>query len=312
MYAALRDVLAALSAAHGAGMLHRDIKPGNVLLTGFGSVKVADFGIVKTPGTAHTSTGQVVGTLAYLSSDRIAGKPASVADDLYAAGVLGYEALTGRKPFVEEDIAPLAQAILEARPPRLRDLRCDVEPRLAEVIERAMSPEPSHRFATAEAMLAALGVARRPWETPAPIAIGSSARPLTRPIQSPPSTSSDVTTTIPRPARHRGRRVAGSLAAVGALAVAVLALSLNQVSTKLPTAPEPVSVTTPVASLAPVSAPATVPSALPTPVALTPTDSPVPVIEQATQQDGSGSSGGNGKSTGNGHGNGNGHGKKPK
>ncbi|MDP9167398.1 MAG: serine/threonine protein kinase, partial [Actinomycetota bacterium] len=202
VYAALRDVLAALSAAHGAGMLHRDIKPGNVLLTGSGSVKVADFGIVKTPGTAHTSTGQVVGTLAYLSSDRIAGKPASVADDLYAAGVLGYEALTGRKPFVEEDIAPLAQAILEARPPRLRDLRCDVEPRLAEVIERAMSPEPSHRFATADAMLAALGVARRPWETPAPIAIGSSARPLTRPIQleaGAPSTSSDVTMTLSRP-----------------------------------------------------------------------------------------------------------------
>ena len=321
--AALRDVLAALSAAHGAGMLHRDIKPGNVLLTGSGSVKVADFGIVKTPGAAQTSTGQVVGTLAYLSSDRIAGKPASVADDLYAAGVLGYEALTGRKPFIEEDIAPLARAILEGRPPRLRDLRSDVDPRLAEVIERAMSPEPSHRFATADAMLAALGVARRPWETPTPIAIDSSARPPTWPIQlasGAPSTSTDVTTTIPRPDRHRGRRAAGALAAVGALAVAVLALSLDKVSTTLPSAPEPVSVTTPVASLAPVSAPAIDPSALPSPVVLTPTESPVPVFEQATQQDGHGSGKSNGKSNGNGngnghgngHGDGNGHGRKPK
>ncbi|MDT5372340.1 MAG: eukaryotic-like serine/threonine-protein kinase, partial [Mycobacterium sp.] len=80
VYSALRSVLAALAAAHEAGMLHRDIKPGNILLTSSGSVKVADFGIAKTPGVAHTTTGQIVGTLAYLSPGRLAGEPASVAD----------------------------------------------------------------------------------------------------------------------------------------------------------------------------------------------------------------------------------------
>ena len=136
-------------------MLHRDIKPGNILLAS-GSVKVADFGIAKTPGAAHTTTGQIVGTLAYLSPERLAGEPASIADDLYAAGVVGYEALTGRKPFPQEDIAPLARAIVEEQPPPLAILRPDVEPSLAKVIERAMSREQSHRFPSADTMRAVL------------------------------------------------------------------------------------------------------------------------------------------------------------
>ena len=86
VYGVLRDVLAALAVAHAARMLHRDIKPGNILLSDTEGVKVADFGIVKAPGSVHTTTGQLVGTLAYLSPDRIAGIPASVTDDLYAVG----------------------------------------------------------------------------------------------------------------------------------------------------------------------------------------------------------------------------------
>lgn len=98
----LDAVLAALTSAHGAGILHRDVKPGNILFTAAGEAKLADFGIAKTAGGAHTMTGQVVGTMAYLraylSPDRLAGKPATPADDLYAVGVVGYEALTGRRP----------------------------------------------------------------------------------------------------------------------------------------------------------------------------------------------------------------------
>lgn len=94
----LDAVLAALTSAHDAGILHRDVKPGNILFTAAGEAKLADFGIAKTAGGAHTMTGQVVGTMAYLSPDRLAGKPATPADDLYAVGVVGYEALTGRRP----------------------------------------------------------------------------------------------------------------------------------------------------------------------------------------------------------------------
>ena len=150
--AALRSVLAALAVAHDAGMLHRDIKPGNLLLAPSGTVKVADFGIVKTAASVHTTTGHIVGTLAYMSPDRVSGKPASVDDDLYAVGVVGYEALTGRKPFSQEDIMPLAHAIVEGRPPPVRELRPDIDPALADVIERAMSPDPLRRFGSADAM----------------------------------------------------------------------------------------------------------------------------------------------------------------
>ena len=124
----LNDVLSALSAAHAAGILHRDIKPANILFTNSGDVKVADFGIAKSAGAPATMTGQIVGTMAYLSPDRLAGRPATVADDLYAVGAVGYEALSGRKPFPEESLPALARAIAEDTPPPLALLRPDVDP----------------------------------------------------------------------------------------------------------------------------------------------------------------------------------------
>jgi serine/threonine-protein kinase len=85
----LDDVLSALATAHAAGVLHRDIKPANILFSPSGHAKVADFGIAKSAGSVHTVTGEIVGTMAYLSADRIAGRPATVGDDLYAVGVVG-------------------------------------------------------------------------------------------------------------------------------------------------------------------------------------------------------------------------------
>jgi eukaryotic-like serine/threonine-protein kinase len=78
----LDDVLSALATAHAAGVLHRDIKPANILFSPSGHAKVADFGIAKSAGSAPTMTGEIVGTMAYLSADRIAGRPATVGDDL--------------------------------------------------------------------------------------------------------------------------------------------------------------------------------------------------------------------------------------
>src|SRR5436189_2841664 len=152
----LDDVLSALAAAHAAGILHRDIKPANILFSASGQAKVADFGVAKSAGSAHTMTGQIVGTMAYLSPARIAGRPASVADDLYAVGVVGYEALTGRRAYPQENIAELARAICEGVPPPLAMVRPDVDPALAAVIERAMAQEPAWRFGGADEMRAAL------------------------------------------------------------------------------------------------------------------------------------------------------------
>lgn len=156
VHSVLDSVLAALIDAHNAGILHRDVKPGNILFTAAGDAKLADFGIAKTTGGAHTMTGHVVGTMAYLSPDRLIGKPATPADDLYAVGVVGYEALTGKRPFPEDSLAVLSHAILHDTPPPVATLRPDVRPELASVIANAMTRDPAERFYQASAMRAAL------------------------------------------------------------------------------------------------------------------------------------------------------------
>lgn len=156
VHAVLDGVLDALAEAHHAGILHRDVKPGNILFTAAGEPKLADFGIAKTSGAAYTRAGEVVGSMAYLSPERLTSKPATVLDDLYAVGVVGYEALTGRRPFPQEDLGALARAILQESPPPLAALRPDVPPPLAAAIERAMARDPAVRFDQAATMRAAL------------------------------------------------------------------------------------------------------------------------------------------------------------
>jgi serine/threonine-protein kinase len=101
----LAQAAAALHAAHAAGVLHRDIKPGNLLLASDGQVKVTDFGIAQSSRTGHlTRTGALLGTTGYLAPERVSGRSATVASDLYALGIVGYECLTGRPPFQGEPL----------------------------------------------------------------------------------------------------------------------------------------------------------------------------------------------------------------
>ncbi len=151
------QVLAALGAAHAAGIVHRDVKPGNVLLTPDGTVKVADFGIAKSvDGVDLTTTGMLLGTPAYLSPEQLAGEPATPASDIYAVGVMLYEALTGTKPYTGASALALARAVEAGRPTPLQSLRPDAPPDLVAPIERAMDKDPARRFATADEMAAAL------------------------------------------------------------------------------------------------------------------------------------------------------------
>ena len=243
--AMLDDVLAGLSVAHSAGILHRDVKPGNILVSVSGdSMKVADFGIAKTGGAALTATGQIVGTMCYMSPERIAGAPASVADDLYAVGLLGYEALLGRRLFQQDNPAALAHAIMDSTPPPVAELRADVDPVLARVIDRAIARNPVQRFSSAEHMRAALAGdqrALRDGAGPFP------PRPATKVLEGPPIPA--VTAYPPRPPRRRltaGRRYAiAAGAAVSVLAVSAVALAMDP-SPAAP-APQPVSTSTPVA-----------------------------------------------------------------
>jgi serine/threonine protein kinase len=270
--AALRSVLAALAVAHDAGMLHRDIKPGNLLIAQSGTVKVADFGIVKTATSVHTTTGHIVGTLAYMSPDRVGGKPASVDDDLYAVGVVGYEALTGRKPFSQEDIMPLAQAIIEGCPPPVKELRPDIDPALADVIERAMSPDPLRRFGSADAMRRALIGEKIALVSPVP-AISHARSPrvfgISR-LQSSPAVTAVSAASVERSPRL-ALNVAGSAGVLGAMALAALAFTSNPSSTTPATAPGSFSVSTPAPS--PIGV-----TEIPRSTAPTVPPSPVPVV----------------------------------
>jgi serine/threonine-protein kinase len=249
----LDDVLSALGAAHAAGILHRDIKPGNVLFTDSGGVKLADFGIAKSTDVVHTHSGEVIGTDAYLTADRLAGQPATVRDDLYAIGVVGYEALAGHKPYPQRTLPMLVRAILDSSPPPLSAVRPDLDPVLVGVIERAMSSDPRAYFADAGAMRLALA-------GPGPVAL-TRAAPATRPPRAAaaPKPSTRVlaaglpepqTTLLAVPRRLSWR---GPLIALGVATIAIGAAIAAVTMTSQPSVPAPTTSTT--APPAPLIAP---------------------------------------------------------
>ncbi|KUI22839.1 protein kinase, partial [Mycobacterium sp. IS-1496] len=227
--AMLDEVLAALEVAHAAGVLHRDIKPGNILLSSdANSLKVADFGIAKTGGAAHTMTGQIVGTLAYMSPERISGAPASVADDLYAVGVMAYEALLARRAFPQDNPGCVARAIMDEPPPPVTAFRSDVDPILAGVIERAMTRDPRQRFSSATQMRAALaGDQTALFGGTAPVI--PPARPATR-VLAAPLPPSAVGPPPRRGPSRRARAAAGAVAVLAAFAIVAVALAMDPFS----------------------------------------------------------------------------------
>ena len=162
------DVLGALGVAHNAGIVHRDIKPGNILIAENGCAKVADFGIAKSLDEATpdlTGTNLLVGTPAYMAPERVAGEPATIQADIYSLGVVLYEAAAGRKPFTGTTPVALAYAIRQGDAEPLPALRPDIDPAFADVVTQAMAADPAARFASAWAMATALGVAEGTDET---------------------------------------------------------------------------------------------------------------------------------------------------
>ncbi|MCU4184896.1 protein kinase [Acidiferrimicrobium sp. IK] len=257
------DVLDALGAAHAAGLTHRDIKPGNILITPDDRAKVADFGIAKlADGEGDlTATGLVIGTAAYLPPERIDGHEASPQGDLYALGVVLYEALAGRKPFTGESPLAVAYAARHGQPPDLGRLRPDLPPAMIDAVATAMAPDPADRFATAGDMAAAIRSAAStpPAEQYQPTAIlgGVAAGGFARPGPEATAVLPDTPRRVQPPPDLRRRRVtAAAVAAAVVLAalVAVLATRHSPQSARASTTTRPKAA---VAAAAPTTAPAT-------------------------------------------------------
>lgn len=141
----------ALSAVHGAGIVHRDIKPGNIMVTPTGEVKLTDFGISKAPGQVNlTQAGMVMGTAQYLPPEQAMGQPATPAGDLYALGVIAYEALAGKRPFSGDKPVDIAFAHVNKPVPALPD---SVAPSLHELVMELLEKEPQKRLASADVLM---------------------------------------------------------------------------------------------------------------------------------------------------------------
>ena len=136
--------------------MHRDVKPGNVLLAEDANVKVGDFGIATSLDATETTTGPPLGTPAYTAPERLRGLPATPASDLYSLGVVLYEAATGTRPFTGGAPGELADAVVRGAHRPLDSRRRDLDPGLVAAIERALAADPAGRFADAATMRTAL------------------------------------------------------------------------------------------------------------------------------------------------------------
>jgi serine/threonine-protein kinase len=147
-----------LDYAHRNGVVHRDVKPGNLLRAEDDVVKLADFGIAKavTEESAITQVGSVIGTAAYLAPEQAAGEQVGPPADLYALGVVTYQFLSGRLPYEAQSLTELALKQMREIPPPLDELNPDVTPQLAVAVDRALALDPADRYPDAETFRDAL------------------------------------------------------------------------------------------------------------------------------------------------------------
>ncbi|MGW5021347.1 MULTISPECIES: protein kinase domain-containing protein [Streptomyces] len=149
------DVLAALEVSHEMGLVHRDIKPGNVMLTKRGVVKVMDFGIARAMQsgvTSMTQTGMVVGTPQYLSPEQALGRGVDARSDLYSVGIMLFELLTGRLPFDADSPLAIAYAHVQEEPVAPSSINQSVPPAVDALVARVLKKNPNERFPSAESM----------------------------------------------------------------------------------------------------------------------------------------------------------------
>jgi serine/threonine-protein kinase len=206
-----------LEYAHRHGVIHRDVKPGNLIVNPDGVVKLVDFGIAKAAEDSHiTQIGSVVGTAAYLSPERAQGDEATASADVYSLGVVVYQMLAGRLPYETGSLTELATRQQEGAPEPLHELNPEVPPALSRAVSRALAPTREHRYATAAEFGEAIRQGARGHdsavtmllETQATQVADDTARTTVLPAPAPPAAPAPAPVRAPRPSRREARRAA--------------------------------------------------------------------------------------------------------
>ena len=203
LIAIIPQVCQALTAAHSRGLIHRDVKPQNIMIDKQGNVRLTDFGIVKAlSGPELTQTGMTFGTAAYLSPEQATGEPIGPASDVYSLGCVMYEMLTGSPPFTGDNPAVVAYKQVWEQPRPLHEWAPEVPPALESIVMRCLNKDPARRYPTAAALAADLvnfGAAfNQPTQAVALGAMSTSAAQPMQPYDTPPS--AELSRAIPMPA----------------------------------------------------------------------------------------------------------------
>ena len=226
----IRQILRGLDHAHGAGVVHRDLKPDNIMLVERDGqrdvVKILDFGIAKVTEPASgqevlTQAGVIFGTPEYLSPEQAVGESVDARADLYAAGVILYEMLAGRRPFESEDKVKIISMHLSHAPPRIREVdpTVDVPFALEQVVLQALEKHRENRFASATAFLQALEDSEAVVDPALPLEIDATSPHIALDAPAASTTGETVPIGVPRPAPWRRARAAAVVLALGALTV---------------------------------------------------------------------------------------------
>ena len=216
------QVLAGLRYAHEHGVVHRDVKPHNVLVGDDGRIKVTDFGIAHAGDPQMTEVGSIVGTAQYLSPEQARGRTVGPQTDIYSLGVVLYEMLTGRVPFEGDSSVAIAMQHVSDEPPPLRSLAPLVPESLAMVVAHAMLKEPTQRYASADEFAADLDRVRRGLVPVAATAMMAASR-TSRPSSSPAAEATRIAPRAAGDAAPERREAAPRPDAGQALALAVAA-----------------------------------------------------------------------------------------
>ncbi len=215
--ATLRPVLGGLAAAHRAGLVHRDVKPENILISDEGEVKIADFGLVRAVTAAKiTSTSVILGTAAYLSPEQVRDGDASPRSDVYAVGILAYELLTGRTPFTGDSALSVAYQRLDTDVPRPSTVIAGVPKQFDELVARATARDPAGRYGDAEEMRAELDaiadeLALPPFLVPAPRESAQHRSAVLQHERTSQMTDQHAPPVHPTPVRHPTRQLSREL-----------------------------------------------------------------------------------------------------